>query len=106
MDRRPFSHGRCSPLYNNQFDAVDRREFAAFLASYGVHEVLVERDALAEPQRAGALVSGAGWRLAFSDGSVDVYLPNGQPPRRQSWRKNGRLFSPRTNVTCGSGASR
>jgi hypothetical protein len=78
---RPFSQWPLiMPLFSNQFDAVDHREFAAFLASYGVQEVLIERDALPDPSQADALVIGAGWRRAFGRGSVDVYLPTVQPP--------------------------
>jgi hypothetical protein len=77
---RPFSQWPLiMPLFNNQFDTVDHHEFAAFLASYGVQEVLIERDALSDPSRADALVTGAGWRRAFGRGSVDVYLPTVQP---------------------------
>ncbi|HTJ90945.1 MAG TPA: hypothetical protein VL356_12310 [Acidocella sp.] len=78
---QPFSQWPLiAPLFNNDFDAVDRREFATFLASYGVQEVLVERDSLSDPTGAAALVSGAGWKLTFRHGSVNVYLPAVQPP--------------------------
>ncbi|MGH7080426.1 MAG: hypothetical protein ACREFU_20295 [Acetobacteraceae bacterium] len=78
---RPFSQWPLiTPLFNNRFDSVDRREFAAFLASYDVQEVLVERDVLSHPGRAQALVAGAGWRLAFRHGSVTAYVPPAQSP--------------------------
>jgi hypothetical protein len=78
---RPFSQWPLIvPLFNNQFDEVNHREFATFLASYGVQEVLIERAALPDPSRVDELVTGAGWRRAFSRGSVDVYLPTSQPP--------------------------
>lgn len=78
---QPFSQWPLiKPLFNDRFDVINRHEFSAFLASYGVQEILVERNALSHPKRADALATGAGWKLAFRDGSVDVYLPPARSP--------------------------
>jgi hypothetical protein len=78
---RPFSNWPLmGPLFDNRFDAVDPREFAAFLASYGTDEVLVERGALRDPERAEALLAASDWHRASRQGSVDVYRPTLPPP--------------------------
>lgn len=90
---RPFSQWPLiMPLFNNQFGAVDHREFAAFLASYGVQEVLIEHDALPDPSQAATLVADAGWRLAFSRGDVDVYLPAVKPPSPATLAQEQAMF--------------
>lgn len=76
----PYASWRLiTPLHNGQFAAIDPQEFAAFLAIYHVDEVLVERNALARPDKAEALLSEAGWRRERAQGSIDFFLPPAQP---------------------------
>lgn len=70
------------PLFNNAFAQIDHHEFGAFLAQYGVRDVLLETRALKHPAAARALVEGAGWHLDRRVGHVEIFAPPAKSPSR------------------------
>ncbi len=81
----PFDHWRCyAPLWENRFDAADPADFAAFLARYGVKDVVLlprgyslyqPTDEAAAAKAAANLLHQAGWRMVRTARDGAIYQP-------------------------------
>jgi hypothetical protein len=81
----PFKNWPCyAPLWENRFDAADPREFAAYLAAYGVKEIVLlpqgyslyqPIDEAAAATAAAKLLTQAGWRPVLTAPDGAMYRP-------------------------------
>lgn len=87
----PFKNWRLfQPLWQNRFTAIDPREFAAYLAAYGVQYVVLLPqgygfyDGRANDEQAavaaGVLLRGAGWGVTAAAPDALLFAPQGPEP--------------------------